>query len=319
MRPALLLATRLPGAFMARLEALYEVLGPLPAPFDDAAAALDAATAARVRAIVMIGSVGIGASCLDRFPNLGLISCIGTGYEGAPVAAARARGIAVTHSPDANGDAVADLAMGLLLAAVRDTHKAREWLAAGRFEGNAGVRLPPVRGLTGRRMGIYGLGAIGLKIARRAVAFEMEVAYHNRKPRTDVAYPWLPDLAALAEWADVLMVAVRADAANRRAVDAGVLAALGRDGFVVNISRGSVVDEDALVAALEGGIIRGAALDVFEREPRVAPALFGLAHVALTPHIGGNTEEAQQAMHDRVLANLAAFFAGLPVPNPVPD
>jgi len=318
MTDTLLLATRLPRSFHNSLTERYEVLGPLTPPFLDAAKTLSVAEAGRIRALVTIGSVGVPDTALELFPKLGLIACLGSGYEGVPVAAARKRGITVTHSPGANASSVADLALGLLISAVRDFDSARAYLRAGKFEGNAGVRLPSVRGLTGRKLGIYGLGAIGLKIARRAAACEMEIAYHNRKAREDVAYPWHPTLAALAEWADVLMVAVRADASNRHAVNRQILAALGPDGIVVNISRGPVVDEEALVTALQEGLIRGAGLDVYEHEPRVTPALFDLAHLALTPHIGGNTHEAQDAMHAIVLANLAAFFAGQPVPTPVP-
>jgi lactate dehydrogenase-like 2-hydroxyacid dehydrogenase len=318
VRHAIVLATRVPADFMAQLNALYEVLGPLPQPFDAAAAALDESGRSRARAIVTIGSVAIGEASLALFPNLRLISCLGSGYEGVPLAAARARGIAVTHSPDANASAVADLALVLTISAMRDTHRAREWLAGGHFKGNAAPRLPATAGLTGKRMGIYGLGAIGRRIAARARAFEMEVGYHNRRRASDVDYPYFDSLHALAVWADVLMVAVRADAANRQAVDAGVLAALGPHGFLVNISRGSVVDERALVAALQGGVIRGAGLDVFEREPAVSPELFALPRVALTPHIGGNTEEAQHAMHEMVLANLAACLSGQAPLNPVP-
>ena len=318
MKETLLLATRLPPAFLAVLRERFEVLGPIAPPFHTGASALPVADLARIRAIVSIGSVPMPADSLGLFPKLGLICCLGTGFEGVPLTAARERGIAITHSPNANGSAVADLAIGLMLASMRNFAVARDYLRAGKFEGNAGVRLSAEHGLAGRRLGVYGLGAIGLKIARRAAAFEMEIAYHNRKPRTDVDYTWQPTLAALAQWCDVLMVAVRADASNRRAVDQSVLRALGPEGFVVNISRGSVVDEEALVAALESGTICGAGLDVYEREPRVTPALFDLPHVALTPHIGGNTHDAQRAMHALVLANLEAFFAGRAVPNPVP-
>ena len=318
MTDTLLLATKLPRAFHAELTERYEVLGPLTPPFAGAAKTLSVADASRVRALVTIGSVGVPEAALEHFPKLGLIACLGSGYEGVPVAAARRRGIAVTHSPGANASSVADLALGLLISSVRGFDGARAYLQAGKFEGNAGVRLPSVRGLTGRKLGIYGLGAIGLQIARRAAACEMEIAYHNRKPRSDVTYPWHPTLAALAAWADVLMVAVRADASNRQAVNRQIIAALGPDGILVNISRGSVVDEAALVSALQEGLICGAGLDVYEHEPQVTPALFDLAHVALTPHIGGNTLEAQSAMHAIVLANLAAFFAGQPLPTPVP-
>lgn len=318
MTDTILLATRLPPAQHAILARRYEILGPLPPPINETVKSLSMAEAGRVRAIISMGSVNIPASALELFPRLGLISCLGSGYEGAPVAAARERGIEVTHSPAVNASSVADLALGLMISSIRDFDVARDYLRAGKFQGNAGLRLPSVRGLTGRKLGIYGLGAIGLQIARRAAACEMEIAYHNRKPRSDVAYPWHPTLAGLAEWADVLMIAVRADASNRQAVNREILAALGSDGIVVNISRGSVIDEAALVAALQGGVIRGAGLDVFEHEPAVTPALFDLGHVALTPHIAGNTQEAQAAMYALVLSNLEAFFAGRALPTPVP-
>ena len=318
MTDTILLATRLPPAQHAILARRYEILGPLPPPINETVKSLSMAEAGRVRAIISMGSVNIPASALELFPRLGLISCLGSGYEGAPVAAARERGIEVTHSPAVNASSVADLALGLMISSIRDFDVARDYLRAGKFQGNAGLRLPSVRGLTGRKLGIYGLGAIGLQIARRAAACEMEIAYHNRKPRSDVAYPWHPTLAGLAEWADVLMIAVRADASNRQAVNREILAALGAEGIVVNISRGSVIDEAALVAALQGGVIRGAGLDVFEHEPAVTPALFDLGHVALTPHIAGNTQEAQAAMYALVLSNLEAFFAGRALPTPVP-
>ena len=318
MQDTILLAARLPRAFHESLAAHYEIVGPLTPPFDAAARLLPAADARRVRAIISLGSVPIDADALGLFPALGLIACIGSGYEGVPLEAARERGIEVTHSPGANASSVADLALGLMISCMRNFDVARTYLEAGKFEGNAGVRLPATSGLTGRKLGIYGLGAIGMKIAQRAAAFEMQVAYHNRRKRGDVDYPWHASLSELARWADVLMVAARADASNRRAVDGAIFKALGPDGFLVNIARGSVVDEGALVAALESGTIRGAGLDVYENEPLVNPALFNLPHVSLTPHIGGNTHEAQQAMHALVRENLKAFFAGRPPPSPVP-
>jgi lactate dehydrogenase-like 2-hydroxyacid dehydrogenase len=147
----------------------------------------------------------------------------------------------------------------------------------------------------------------------------MKIGYFNRNARADVSYAYFPTLLALATWADVLMIAVRADGGNRHTVNAEVLRALGTNGHVVNISRGSVIDESALIAALQEGVIAGAGLDVFEREPVVPDALRALANVALTPHIGGETDEASAAMHAMVLANLEAFFAGRPLPTPVRD
>jgi hydroxypyruvate reductase len=315
-RPTLLLAVKIPANLLEQLTARYEVLGPLGQPFGRSVAALPRADAARVQALITMGTVDTSRAAIDTLPALRMISCFGSGYEGVDLAAARERGIAVTHSPGANAAAVADLALGLLIASVRGMFGASAYLHDGAWENKGRLRRGR-RGLARRRIGIYGLGAIGEKIARRAIACEMEVAYHNRKPRADVPYPYYASLLELATWADVLMVAVRADASNRHAVDAGVLKALGSDGHVVNIARGSAIDEQALIAALRNGDIAGAGLDVFEHEPAVPQALRAIPNIALTPHIAGDTDEARAAMSRMVLANLDALFAGRPVPNPV--
>ncbi len=317
-RTTVLLATPMLAGMRETLAPRFDVLGPLPTPFREALAALPAADAARVRVLVSLGTIHVGPEQLDRLPALGLVCCLGSGYEGVDVAAAGERGIVVTHSPGANAASVADLAMGLMVASIRNMYAATAFLRRGEWALRPPVYLPRVHGLTGRRIGIYGLGAIGEKIARRAAAFETEIGYHNRRPRTDVPWRYFPTLHALAEWADVLAVAVRADAGNGHTVDASVLAALGRDGHVVNIARGSVIDEAALIAALRDGVIAGAGLDVFEREPAVPPELLALPNAVLTPHTAGGTVEAQAAMERMVYANIDAFVAGLPVPTPVP-
>ena len=317
-KPTLLLGARMPERFVASLVARFDVLGPLPPPFAAAAAALPAADAQRVRVLVTMGAVATPRDAIVRLPSLALICCLGSGYEGVDLATARARGILVTHSPGANASAVADLAVGLLVASVRQLFAANAFLRRGDWAGNYAKRVPLVRGLTGRRVGIYGLGAIGEKIARRVAAFETEIGYHNRRRRPDVAYRYFDTLLALATWADVLVVAVRADAGNRHTVNADVLAALGAEGHVVNIARGSVIDEAALIAALRDGVIAGAGLDVYEHEPAVPAELQALPNVALTPHVGGGTLEAQAAMQDMVSANLDAFLAGRAVLTPVP-
>lgn len=192
MTDTVLLATNVQPAFRAALADRYETLGPLTQPFEPAASALSAPDAARVRAIVTMGSLVIPEASLDRFPALGLLACVGSGYEGMPWwAAARRRGIEVTHSPGANAASVADLAMGLMMAAyaISTAHAVSCKPGISRDRGAAS---PPVRGLTGRRLGIYGLGAMGRKIALRAAPFEMEIAYHNRRARIDVPYPGCP-------------------------------------------------------------------------------------------------------------------------------
>jgi lactate dehydrogenase-like 2-hydroxyacid dehydrogenase len=318
-KPAVLLGARVPGEFVERLATRYTVFGPLPPPFSETVAALPAADAQCVRALITMGTVSTTGAALAYLPALGLISCVGSGYEGVDLTAARERGIVITHSPGTNSAAVADLAMGLLIASVRQMFEANAFLRRGDWTGNYAKRMPLVRGLTGRKVGIYGLGAIGEEIARRAAAFEMEIAYHNRKRRADVSYPYYATLHDLAHWADVLVIAVRAGPGNRHAVDAGILAALGPEGHVINIARGAVIDEAALIRALREGAIAGAGLDVFEREPSVPAELVALGNVALTPHIGGGTLEASAALQDLVLANVDAFFAGAPVLTPVPE
>jgi lactate dehydrogenase-like 2-hydroxyacid dehydrogenase len=168
------------------------------------------------------------------------------------------------------------------------------------------------------RLGIYGLGTIGLKIARRAEAFEMEVAYHGRRDRPGCAYRYVPTLLGLATWADALVVSVRAGPGNRHAVDAAVLDALGPGGHLVNVARGSLLDEPALIEALRAGRLGGAGLDVFAREPAVPPGLVASDRVVLTPHLGGSTTDAHARMGDLLLANIRAFLDGRPLPSPVP-
>jgi lactate dehydrogenase-like 2-hydroxyacid dehydrogenase len=176
----------------------------------------------------------------------------------------------------------------------------------------------PQAGMLGRRIGVYGMGEIGRKIAARVAAFEADVGYFSRSQH-DVPYQYLPSLEALAEWCSVLMIAVRAGADTHHAVDANILRKLGKDGFVVNIARGSVIDQAALVAALANGTIAGAGLDVFEKEPHAPDALTAFPNVVLTPHIGGHTIESHVAMQDCVIANLEAFFAGKALPYEVPN
>jgi len=314
----LLLGAPMGPQLTAALQARVRLAGPLPPPLEQSVLDLPDEVRAQLAGCLVTGGARFPAAAMDALPNLGWIGCFGSGFEGVDVEAASARGIAVSHSPGANAASVADLAMGLLIETVRGMPAARRRLESGTWHGNAAQPAEPVQGLTGRRVGIYGMGEIGLRIARRAEAFEMSVGYHNRRARSDVSYAYFPTLLGLAQWADVLMVAVRADAGNRHAVDAEVLRALGPEGHVVNIARGFVIDEAAMIEALEEGLIAGAGLDVFEHEPRVPPALLALPNVALTPHVGGATRQARAAMEALVLANLDAFLAGEALPNPVP-
>jgi lactate dehydrogenase-like 2-hydroxyacid dehydrogenase len=254
---------------------------------------------------------------MDRLPNLGAIVCYGTGYDGVDLKAAADHKIAVGHSPGANAASVADVAMTLMLAATRRLLVADNFVRGGDWAAaKQSPMMRPQAGLPSRRIGVYGMGEIGRKIAARCAAFESEVGYFSRS-RHDVPYQYFPTLEALADWCSVLMVAVRAGADTQHVVNADILGRLGEDGYVINISRGSVIDEAALVAALSDKVIAGAGLDVYEREPHTPDALTALPNVVLTPHIGGHTLESHVAMQDCVLANLTAFFAGKPLPYAV--
>ena len=294
----------------ARLRELGSLCGPIARPDP---ALVDPASRGAIRVVVTSGTVGAGAALIDALPNLELIACLGSGFEGVDMKAARARGIKVTFSPGANASSVADHAMALLLASVRKVAEGDRFVRSGVWPTAPRPTIGP--GLTGRRLGVFGLGAIGEKIALRARAFEMEVAYHNRRPRANAPWLYFDTLRGLAEYSDFLVVSCRADEATRGLVGADVLAALGAGGHVVNIARGSVIDEKALVAALGSGALAGAGLDVFENEPRVSEALRALPNMVMTPHLGGTADDARVAMLEMMIGNLAAFFAGRTPPN----
>lgn len=303
MKPNVLIALPLGKAFERKLTDRYTIVA-------------DPQAQKGVDAVVTVGTMRADDAWFDGMPDLKLICCFGSGYEGIDVDAAARHNVTVTNTVGANAATVADLAVALLLASVRLVVTGDRLTRAGQWRGENPAPLLFARGLTGRRIGVVGLGAIGLKIANRLAAFEAEIGYHNRS-RKDVAYPYFETVLDLAEWADTLVLAHRADETNRHMVNAEVLAALGPTGHVVNISRGSAIDEDALIAALKNGTIAGAGLDVFENEPNPRTDLLTLPNVVVTPHIGGGTSEAIVAMGDTVIANLDAYFAGKPLPNPV--
>jgi hydroxypyruvate reductase len=270
-----------------------------------------------VRAMITAGGTQLPGSVMDMLPSLRAIVCYGTGYDGVDLAAAKARNIAVGNSPGANAASVADLAVTLMLATTRRILPADEFVRNGNWaSGKPSPLLRPQAGNPGRRVGVYGMGEIGRKIAARMAAFETEVGYFSRT-RHELPYRYFESLGALAEWCDVLMIAVRAGAETHHVVDADILQKLGSDGYVVNISRGSVIDEAALITALQNNTIAGAGLDVFETEPQPPGALTALPNVVVTPHIGGHTQDSHTAMQDCVIKNLDAFFAGRPLAHPV--
>jgi hydroxypyruvate reductase len=305
-----LIYSRFPKAMMLRIGERFELMdagGKPPAEVFSAEQLSD------VRAMISAGGTPLPGAMMDMMPKLAAIVCYGTGYDGVDLAAAAQRGITVGHSPAANASAVADLAVTLMLAVTRRLLPADNYVRSGSWSAaKPSPLMRPQVGNPGRRVGVYGMGEIGRKIASRVAAFETEVAYFSRSQH-DVPYQYLPSLAALAEWCSVLMVAVRAGADTHHAVDAKILQKLGKDGYVVNISRGSVIDQAALVAALAGEQLAGAGLDVYAKEPHAPDALTAFANVVLTPHVGGHTIESHVAMQDCVIANLEAFFAGKPL------
>ena len=268
--------------------------------------------AERIDAVLTRGPLGLTAGEIGALPNLAIICVIGAGYEQVDLAAAAARGIVVTNGAGANATAVADHAMAMLLALLRNIPRADASTRWGEWNR---VISPSV---SGKRLGILGLGAVGQAIAKRAaLGFDMSVGYHGRSPRSDVPYTWFDTPSQLAEAVDILVIATPGGAATRHLVDAQVLAALGREGYLVNIARASVVDTAALVLALQQGTIAGAALDVFDDEPNVSDALKALNNTVLTPHVAGQSPEAARDTVTLVLRNLQAFFAGEPVLTPV--
>jgi lactate dehydrogenase-like 2-hydroxyacid dehydrogenase len=271
-----------------------------------------------VRALITAGGQVLKSDVMDMMPALGAIICYGTGYDGVDFKAAAERKIVVGNSPGANAASVADLALTLMLAVTRRLLPADQYLREGGWSGaKPSPLMTPQPGNPGRKVGVYGMGEIGRKIASRVAAFECDVAYTNRTKYDDLPYRHESSLDALVEWCDVLMIAVRAGKETHHIIDADMLKKLGPNGYVVNISRGSVIDQAALVQALTDKAIAGAGLDVFEKEPHVPDALIAFPNVVLTPHIGGHTLDSHTGMQNCVIANLDAFYAGKALPYPV--
>jgi lactate dehydrogenase-like 2-hydroxyacid dehydrogenase len=272
-----------------------------------------AAHGERFRAVLTIGSTGLTEQEMAAMPALELVCALGAGYENIACDAARARGIVVANGAGTNDDCVADHAFGLLIAAVRGIVRIDRLCRDGVWRDS--LVLPP--NVSGKRLGILGLGTIGQKIARRAAGFDMEVGYHNRKPREGVAHRYFDSLEAMAGWADFMVVATPGGPGTKHLVGAGVIEALGPKGVLVNIARGSVVDTAALAAALSEGRLAGAGLDVYESEPHAPELLVGLDNVVLTPHIAGWSPEAVLASVERFIANADGHFAGRGAVSPV--
>ena len=311
-KPDVLAVAKLHPFFQQALEATYTVHDRThvtdPAAF--------AQLAPRIVAVAATGESLVPADLLAHLPQAKVVSVFGVGYDGVDVPAAIRHGIPVTHTPDVLTDDVADLAMGLVLSVGRTIPQADQFVRKGLWPQG-----PMALGkkVSGARLGIVGLGRIGKAIAQRAQAFGMSIAYTARSEKPDTGYTYYPTPAALAAQVDFLVVITPGGAGTRHLIDAKVLQALGPKGYLINVARGSVVDEAALVAALQAGTIAGAGLDVFANEPHVPQVLWTLPHVVLTPHMASATRETRQAMADLAFANLHAGVTGAPLRTPVPE
>ena len=312
-RPVVLTVANLPPFYLEPLKAAFEVHERLhetdPAAF--------ARIAPAIRGITGGGESQVPRELMAKLPALEIVSIMGVGYDKVDVAAAKERGIPVTHTPNVLNDEVADLALGLMLSVARRIPLADRYVREGKWESQG--NMPLARKMSGARLGIVGLGRIGQAIAQRGQAFGMSIAYTGRTQRAELPHPYYPSAKELAANVDFLVVITPGGEGTRRMIDRDVLRALGPRGYLINVARGSVVDETALIEALRAGEIAGAGLDVFEDEPRVPQALREMDNVVLTPHMASATKETRQAMADLALGNLQAHFARRPLLSPVPE
>lgn len=271
---------------------------------------------AAVEALVWAGEFPLERGLMDAMPRLALIACFTVGYDGVDLALARARGIAVTHAGDANADDVADHAIGLMIAHRRWIVGGDRHLRSGTWTIAAKTR---TRSMASARLGIVGMGSIGIAIAQRAAAMKMAIGWWGPREKPHLPWPRAGSLAQLAQDSAILLVACRANETNRHLISAAIIDALGPDGLLVNVARGQLVDEAALIDALKAGRLGGAAIDVFDPEPTDPARWADVPNCVLTPHTGGATEEAVGRMAAMLQANLHAHFSGAPLPSPVPD
>ncbi len=289
-------------------KALLQEFGALALGNTDELAALPLAQREGFEALAYKGHHPVNGAVMDLLPNIRIIANFGVGYDAIDVLAATDRGILVTNTPDVLNDDVADLAVALLISQSRQLWKAESWLRAGNWAN--GKDLPLARKMSGRRVGVLGMGRIGREIADRLAAFKCEIHYQSRSAKETPGWTYHADPVSLAEAVDDIVVAVVGGPDTVGYVSADVIGALGADGVIVNISRGSVIDEEALIAALENGTIRGAALDVFRNEPHVDPRFMAMPNAMLLPHIGSATVETRAEMGALQRRNLAAVLEG---------
>jgi lactate dehydrogenase-like 2-hydroxyacid dehydrogenase len=269
-----------------------------------------------ITVVATSGRTGVDAALMSALPNLGAVVNFGVGYDTTDMAAAARNGVVVSNTPDVLTDCVADTAVGLMIDVLRQFSAADRYVRAGRWPADGNY--PLTRQVSHTRVGIVGLGRIGTAIASRLTAFGGSIRYHNRRPVTDSPFAYVDSPVELARQVDVLIVAAAGGSGTRNLIDAGVLDALGPDGYLINIARGSVVDEEALVQALTAGRLAGAGLDVFADEPHVPDALLSMDNVVLLPHVASGTVETRAAMEELTLRNLDRFLQTGELVTPVP-
>lgn len=312
IRPAVLVIGPYPPGEIELLEAAYDVYRLWEAPDK---AALLREHGPHIRALATRGDLGVSGELIGALPGLEMIGVYGVGVDGVDLAAARARGIKVSNTPDVLTGETADIALALMLAVAREVPKGDSHVRSGSWaeEGN----MPLSTRMHGKRVGIVGLGRIGKAVAKRVAGFDMPIAYYGRAAQPGVPYAFVSSLTALAAQSDFLVATVAGGSGTAKLITGEVLKALGPQGIFINIARGSVVDETALLEALEAKTIAAAGLDVFVNEPKIDPRFYALENTVLMPHVGSATRETRAAMGQLMRDNIAAHFAGKPLLTPV--
>jgi lactate dehydrogenase-like 2-hydroxyacid dehydrogenase len=272
---------------------------------------------ADITAAITIGSKGLTRDQIDALPELKSIICFGVGVDGLDIAYCRQRGVQISYGPNINNEDVADVAIGLLIAVARSFTLAERTLREGKW--TPPMPTPPGKRIRGKKLGIVGMGAIGQAIAARAEPFGLDIKWTGPRAKPDIKHAYEPELIALATWADILAICPRADKSTEGMISAAVIEALGENGALINVSRGSVVDEAALIAALKSGTLGAAGLDVFEEEPTPISRWADVPNTTLLPHIGGHTSAALFVGAQNVLENLRRHFVGEPLATPLPE
>jgi lactate dehydrogenase-like 2-hydroxyacid dehydrogenase len=297
---------------LERLEGQVEII---TAP-SGAEPALSADVAARIKAIAVSG--GVNAGWIDALPNLEIIANFGVGYDGVDTKHAASRGIVVTNTPDVLNDEVADTTIALLINTVRRLYQAESYLREGKWAANGPFALSPFS-LRGRKVGLFGMGRIGQEIAKRLEPFKVEIGYHTRSKRSELPYTYYASLKEMAQAVDVLICIVPGTAETHKVLNAEIFAALGSNGVFINVGRGSSVDEDALLKALQDGVLGAAGLDVFYAEPKVPDAFLSLSNVTLLPHVASASVPTRNAMADLVADNVLGWLKERKALTPVPE